>query len=249
MSLLISRDALKNSSIDIVLPCYNPLEDWADTILVRANDLMRHYPDHRFRFIVVNDGSTRNIRDEDIEKLEAGLPELEWISYRQNRGKGYALRTGIERTNSDLIIYTDIDLPYTMDSMLKCIDPVLKGEADLSVAVRNESYYDRLPTGRRILSKGLRKMNKTLLRLKAADTQGGLKVFSPKAKQHFLATTIDRYLFDLEFVYNCSRDKDIRVLTVGSDMRDTIEFSKVPIGALRREGWNFVKLMLQGIFR
>jgi len=176
------------------------------------------------------------------------LPNFEWVSYAQNRGKGYALRQGVEKTTSDIILYTDIDLPYNMNSMLDCLRQIIDGKADLCVAVRNESYYQRLPRRRRYLSKTLRSLNRTLLGLKTSDTQGGLKVFNQKAKRHFLATTIDRYLFDLEFVYLCSRDKDVVVLPVDSDMRDTIEISKMPLSVLWKEGLNFLKLITIGRF-
>jgi glycosyltransferase involved in cell wall biosynthesis len=203
-------------------------------------------PAYTFRYIVVNDGSTKTIAEDEIQLLQSSIPGLQWLSYPVNRGKGYALRHGIRQTNSDIVVYTDIDLPYTTMSMVKCILAVADEGHDLSIAVRNTSYYARLPFGRRILSKGLRNMNKLILRLKTADTQGGLKVFSQKAKRHFLATTIDRYLFDLEFVYLCSRDPEINVEPVPSDMRDTIEFSKVPLSVIRREGWNFLRLMVRG---
>ena len=236
---------MKNSIIDIVLPCYNPIEGWADTIIKRSAELSTLMPGYSFRYTIVNDGSTRNIDEKAIVRLHQFLPNLRWLTYETNRGKGFALRHGINRTTSEVVIYTDIDLPYTAESMAQCVRAVSEEGCDLSIAVRNTSYYARLPIGRRILSKGLRNMNKLILRLKTADTQGGLKVFSSRAKQHFLATTIDRYLFDLEFVYLCSNDPDIEIRPVPSDMRDTIEFSKVPFGVIRKEGWNFLKLMLR----
>jgi glycosyltransferase involved in cell wall biosynthesis len=217
-----------------------------NTIVERSAELNARLPQYRFRYTIVNDGSTRNISDSSIDKLRKALPGLKWMSYPVNRGKGYALRHGIRETTSDIVIYTDIDLPYTTASMAKCILAVADENYDLSIAVRNRSYYARLPFGRRLLSKGLRNMNKTIFRLKTADTQGGLKVFSMKARKHFLETTIDRYLFDLEFVYLCSRDAEVRIAPIPSDMRDTIEFSKVPLSVIRREGWNFLQLMLRG---
>jgi glycosyltransferase involved in cell wall biosynthesis len=205
-------------------------------------------PDYEFHCIVVNDGSSSNVSDRDAENIRSNLPGFEWISYSQNRGKGYALRQGVSKTTSEVVLYTDIDLPYEMDSMVKCLEQIVNGNADLCVAIRNESYYERLPPRRRYLSKSLRSLNRTLLGLKTSDTQGGLKVFNKKARAHFLATTIDRYLFDLEFVYLCSRDKDFTVLPIESNMRDTIEISKMPLSVLWKEGMNFLKLVTIGRF-
>lgn len=237
---------MSNPTIDIVLPCYNPLDDWVDGLIERVGELQTHLPDYTLHCIVVNDGSSRGVDDDDADRLRSDLPSFEWISYSQNRGKGYALRQGVAKTTSDIILYTDIDLPYQMNSMLDCLQQIIDGNADLCVAVRNESYYQRLPTRRRYLSKSLRSLNRILLGLKTSDTQGGLKVFNLKGRNHFLATTIDRYLFDLEFVYLCSRDKGIAVVPIESDMRDTIEISKMPLSVLRKEGMNFLKLITIG---
>ena len=236
---------MQQTIIDIVLPCYNPIDGWVKTIIDRTNDLSERLPQFAFRYTIVNDGSSKGVSPADVDKLKAAIPSLSWISYKTNRGKGFALRKGIETTTSEIVIYTDIDLPYTTESMARCILSVAETGNDLSIAVRNTSYYDRLPTGRRILSKALRNMNKAVLRLKTADTQGGLKVFSQRAKAHFMSTTIDRYLFDLEFVYLCSRDAETTVDPIESDMRDTIEFSKVPLKVIRAEGWNFLKLLMK----
>jgi len=244
--ILFSPHILSKPTIDIVLPCFNPLANWVDTVIERVGEIQSRLPDFDFHCIVVNDGSSQNVDDKDAARLSAVLPDFQWISYAQNRGKGYALRQGITKAKSDVVLYTDIDLPYKMDSMLDCLIQVVDGKADLSVAIRNESYYKRLPARRRYLSKALRSLNRMLLGLKTSDTQGGLKVFNSKGRSHFLATTIDRYLFDLEFVYLCSRDKDVVVLPVESDMRDTIELSKFPLSVLRNEGMNFLKLITIG---
>jgi len=239
---------LSKPTIDIVLPCFNPIEGWIDTVIDRVGEIQTQLPSYDFHCIVVNDGSS-NVDDQDAELLRSSLPNFQWVSYNQNRGKGYAVRQGVALTRSEVVLYTDIDLPYTMHSMLACLMQVIDGTADLCVAVRNESYYARLPPRRRYLSKTLRSLNSTLLGLQTSDTQGGLKVFSRKARKHFLATTIDRYLFDLEFVYLCSRDKEVVVLPVESNMRDTIQISKMPLSVLRKEGMNFLKLITVGRFR
>lgn len=244
--ILFSPHILSKPSIDIVLPCYNPLVDWVDTVIHGVTELQHKLPNYDFRCIVVNDGSVANVSDAHVNQLKSSIPNFQWLSYPQNRGKGYALRYGMGVTTSDIVLYTDIDLPYTMDSMVECLTEIINGNADVCVAVRNASYYELLPPRRRLLSKALRFLNRSLLGLKTSDTQGGLKVFNGKARAHFLATTIDRYLFDLEFVYLCSKDKEIVVLPIESNMRDTIVFSKVPLSMLWKEGVNFLRLVTIG---
>lgn len=58
-------------------------------------------------------------------------------------GKGAAIRAGIARSRAPYTIYTDIDMPYTAESMCEVIDRVFAG-TDVVIAVRNRSYHSRL---------------------------------------------------------------------------------------------------------
>ena len=71
------------------------------------------------RLTVVNDGSPHNITPENIARLKQLMPDIQVVSYEQNRGKGYALRQGVAATEADFYIVTDADFPYTPDSMLR----------------------------------------------------------------------------------------------------------------------------------
>ena len=193
--------------------------------------------------IIVDDGSsTQNIRTGRL-LIEADLPEARWIEYTPNRGKGYALRKGVEAADSAFIIYTDIDFPYTNKSILAIIENLVSGKYDAVIGTRDESYYDNLPSSRRWISHILKKLNALILRLKIPDTQGGLKGFTKELKPVFLKTRIDRYLFDLEFIYLLSRKRNSRILPVKVKLREGVEFSKVRLKILAGEFKNFLKVL------
>ena len=231
--------------IDIVLPCYNPQEGWANNIIQRVAELKSHLDGCELKCIVVNDGSTRNVTEVDVASLKASMDSLRWIHNRENRGKGHALRCGVAESDAPIVLYTDIDLPYEIDSMLKCIQAVSSDGCDVALAVRNQSYYSKLPVSRRWISKILRSMNKVLLRIPTSDTQGGLKVFNRSGREHFLRTTIDRYLFDLEFIRFCARDASIRICPIESNLREGIVFTQVRMSILLSESTNFLKVLLR----
>jgi glycosyltransferase involved in cell wall biosynthesis len=241
----IPPDIATKASIDIVLPCYNPPAGWLDNLVSNIAALRQHYAQRSIKCIVVNDGSREGIGPEDAGRLKDLVDDLQWIAYPANRGKGYALRTGVLQSRADVIMYTDIDFPYSAGSMAACLNTVLNGEADLALAVRNTSYYAQLPAFRRFISKLLRLANHVLLRMRTSDTQGGLKVFNHRGKDIFLSTTIDRYLFDLEFIYLASKQEDIKIQPIEADLREGVEFTSVRMGILLREGWNFVRLLLK----
>ena len=193
---------------------------------------------------MVNDG-TSTISLTDIQKLKDIIPQFVNISYDVNKGKGYALREGIKTSNADVCIYTDIDFPYTTDSFIKIWDQIVKGKTDIAVGVKDKSYYKHVPAGRKFISKILRTGSKNILRLKISDTQCGLKGFNKKGKDIFLKTTINRYLFDLEFIFLVSRQKEVSMVPVEIELKENVQFSSMRTGILLSEGFNFLKIFFK----
>lgn len=232
------------NSLDIILPAYNPLPGWEDIVIGRFQSLVKALPDVKIRLFIVNDGSQRLEENHSAGVIQEVIPDLQWISYKENRGKGYALRQGVKNSTADFVVYTDIDWPYTEESMIGVIR-TLMGSADAVIGKRDENYYTHLPPARRRISRLLRSFNAKLLRLKVDDTQAGLKGFRKNIKDIFLSTTIDRYLFDLEFIYLISAKKEIKVVGYPIALRPGITFSKMNRKILFQEARNFLKIYLR----
>ncbi len=109
------------TSLDIILPAYNPLPGWEEVVIGRFQSLVKALPDVKIRLFIVNDGSSRLDENESLRILQQVIPDLQWISYTENRGKGYALRQGVKKSSADFVVYTDIDWPYTEESMIGVI--------------------------------------------------------------------------------------------------------------------------------
>jgi glycosyltransferase involved in cell wall biosynthesis len=231
------------ASLDIILPVYNPLPAWEEIVIGRFQSLEKALPGLKIRLFVVNDGSQRLDLNTSLPILQTSIPDLQWISYSENRGKGYALRQGVSQSTADLIVYTDIDWPYSEESMIGLIQNLM-GQVDAVIGTRDAAYYNHLPDARKRISKLLRTFNAKLLRLKVADTQAGLKGFRKNVKDVFLSTTIDRYLFDLEFIYLLSGKKEIKVIGFPITLRPGITFSKMNRKILLQEARNFLKIWL-----
>lgn len=232
------------------MPCYNPPEGWAENVIQSYGNVCGLLGETvAVNIILVNDGSGKGIRDEDISLLKSNLPAFEYVAYPQNRGKGYALRQGVAAAKGDLYLYTDIDFPYTTQSLQNVFALLKSGSADVVAGVRDENYYTHVPGPRRRISKILRWMLRTFLRLKVTDTQCGLKGFNAKGKAIFLYTRIDRFLFDLEFIFLSSNEKNLRLQPAQVELRPGIEFSRARLGILARESVNFGWIFLRGIKR
>jgi glycosyltransferase involved in cell wall biosynthesis len=196
--------------------------------------------------IFVNDGSIRNVDQQSLQRLSILVPQIKLLDHKDNRGKGYALREGVQAATGMFIIYTDIDFPYTHASFLRLYAMLENGNADVAIGVRSEEYYQHLPKARVRISKLLKWFIKTFLRIPIADTQCGLKGMNQKGKEIFLRTTIDRYLFDLEFVFLAARG-NLRIRPVEVDLRPEVHLSKMNWKILLQEFGNFLKIFVRSI--
>ena len=107
---------------------------------------------------------------------------------------------------------------------------------------RGETYYLNTPFMRKMISKFLRWMLKTFLKLATDDSQCGIKGFNQKGAAIFLDTQIDRFLFDLEFIKLGSKRK-AKIKPVKVTLKPNVVFSKVNFKILAREAINFVRVL------
>jgi glycosyltransferase involved in cell wall biosynthesis len=230
--------------LNVIVPCYNPPEGWERALAGRFLEFKKMVADltASVGLIVVNDGSSINTDDENFRRLKTALPGVQIVHYRENRGKGYALRQGVAASNSDFHIVTDFDFPYTLASMRR-IATFLIERGGIAAGNRDTAYYDKVPFFRRLLSKALRWVLRNVLRQPVDDSQCGLKGFDNRGKAVFLQTSIDRFLFDLEFLMLAAGT--VPVTPVPVELREGVLFSRVGLKILAAEGRNFLRLVLR----
>lgn len=213
---------------------------------------MRHFTEIKAsvpdaELIIVNDGSTNGLFQE-VQKSFVEHKSVKIVTYEHNKGKGYALRNGVKAGSGDLLIYTDVDFPYTIESFMGIFNQLKNKPTDVAIGIRGEEYYRHLPETRVRISKMLRWLIKTFLRLPTDDTQCGLKGFNQKGKDAFEQTSINRYLFDLEFVFLCGVNK-LQVATVEVKLRPEVQMSKMNWKVLLQESGNFILIFIKSIFK
>ena len=82
--------------------------------------------------IVVSDGST------DATVDIARSFEITTIALRENRGKGYAMRLGVDYARHDILFFVDGDMLNLTDEHIESLlRPVLRGECHMNIGVRN----------------------------------------------------------------------------------------------------------------
>jgi glycosyltransferase involved in cell wall biosynthesis len=98
--------------ISIICPFYN--EAAVIEAAIRRMLANLAFFDRPWELIVVNDGST----DDSFElarAIERENPNLRVIGYANNRGRGYALRTGIAAARGDIVVTTEVDCSWGDD--------------------------------------------------------------------------------------------------------------------------------------
>lgn len=231
--------------LTIVLPCYNPPEKWEVQVVASMREIKEALKNEitSLKLLIVNDGSKSNFQKKHQEYLIENLPAVQFVSYEENKGKGFALRKGVEEVLEGFVIYTDIDFPYEERSLVLLAKTLLNG-AEVALGHRGKDYYDKTPWFRKVVSKTLRWVLKTFLRLPTDDSQCGLKGFDQKGAKVFLDTRIDRFLFDLEFIKLAAKRK-LRIQKVTVDLKPDVQFSRVNLKILIREFANFLKVLFR----
>ncbi len=228
------------TDIDIVQPCYNPLPDWDHSVLEHYRQLTTLLPGVNINLIIVNDGSPKNVLPEQVNYLKQHIPGFRFVEYQPNRGKGYALRKGIEMTTSEAIIYTDIDFPFELHHIPEILG-VLQNGADVVSGVRRKNYYETLSPMRLVASRTSQLLNRVFLKLPFNDTQSGIKGLNRKGREVFLTTTINRYLADTEFLALCAKRR-MSIVPHEVSLREDIHLSKMSLKTFMKELDNFVRI-------
>lgn len=228
--------------LTIVLPMYRPKAGWENNLKqnIQLIDIEFSYS-VSIEYIIVNDGFENGHLLSLFDVLHDAHPNVKFVSYKENMGKGYALRTGVAAASAPVVITTDLDFPYeTRD--IRNVYALLKNGNEIVTGKRNTEYYTATPLKRKIISKACIAMNKHLLKLSLGDAQSGLKGFNKKGKHLFLQTSINRFLVDTEFLVLAKKQKlDIAVLEL--NLRDGIKFSSMGLKVLVTEGKNFYHIL------
>lgn len=113
--------------LSIIIPSYNE----AKTLpLILSKIISVNLPDDVLKDIIIIDDCSIDETASVVSDIIRSYPDekIRYIKLEKNRGKGYAVRTGIQHSIGDIVIIQDADLEYEPNDYNQLITPILEGK-------------------------------------------------------------------------------------------------------------------------
>ncbi len=117
--------------LSVITPMYNEELTIGDCA-ARLIEAMKSF-DSTWELILVNDGSGDNSLN-IISQLAGDDQRIRIVSYKQNRGRGYALRTGFKHCRGRYVVTVESDLNYGKEIISRLYKELLDTGADVVIA-------------------------------------------------------------------------------------------------------------------
>jgi dolichyl-phosphate beta-glucosyltransferase len=195
--------------LSIIIPVYNEEKKISTDLLVALS----FFKNNNFKgeIIVVDDGSTD---DTAIimghKKVNPDYP-VHLISYKPNRGKGYAVKQGILGSKGKIVMFIDSGNCVPYDNILPAIRLIQDGKTEIAHASRflpESKILANRPFHRRFWSWSFRKFIKLYAKLPSylTDSQCGLSLYNGDiARELFSECWSEGFMFDVEVIIRAVR--------------------------------------------
>lgn len=184
---------LRDKRITVVVPAYNEAG--------RLPKVLERIPEFVDEVIVVDDGSSDGTY-EAARKAAERDGRIEVIRLERNCGKGCAMREGVKVSTGDVVVFMDADGQHRPEEIIKLVEPVVSGEADLVVGARKVREAGKRPIQRRLSNVITTRLIRLKLRRYVYDTQSGFRAF----RREFLPEIEgDRYEVETEMLIKAAK--------------------------------------------
>lgn len=213
-------------NIIILIPAYHP----DDKLIEYVSQLNESYVKH---IIVVNDGSGTEYQDifDKCEKHD----KCKVISYENNMGKGFALKTGLKYcmdnfSDYDGVITCDADGQHLLEDTLKITDQLVANKNSLVLGVRDFTLQN-IPWRSRFGNTLTSSIFKFVFHKDISDTQTGLRGIPANLVPFMIDIKGDRFEYETNVLVNCFNNSisilQIPISTVYIDDNGSSHFNAV----------------------
>lgn len=162
--------ALGDPLVSIIVPIYNERE-----LIREVLRRVRALP-FRMQLILVDDGSSDGT-EKILREEEAPKPGTLVLRHPQNRGKGAAIRTGLEHAMGDIVLIQDADLEYQPEELPRLLAPLIRGEASVVYGSRFIGSVKRMRLPNRVANHLLAWLVSLLYGQRITDEATAYKLF------------------------------------------------------------------------
>jgi glycosyltransferase involved in cell wall biosynthesis len=182
----------------IQIPCFNEAEQLPRTLA----DLPREVEGFdTVEWLVIDDGST----DETVEVARAhGVDHL--VRLTSNKGLATGFQAGIDtalKLGADVIVNTDADNQYYGPDVVKLVQPILEGRADMVVGDREVDGIEHFSP----LKKALQRLGSWVVRRASSttvpDTTSGFRAYNREAAIQIVV--VSKFTYTLETIIQAGK--------------------------------------------
>lgn len=213
--------------ISLVIPCYNEENRFEEGFRHYFNYLKKQ--NYSWEIILVNDGSN----DKTLELMNNKQKEhksIELVSYKNNKGKGYALKKAFEKAKAKYILFADID--HSVDiSTVQNFYPYLKNNYQVVIGsrrVKGSKFLKKQNVLRIFLGRCFSLLVRIVVDWRIRDATCGFKAFDREsARKIFSKVSIYDWAFDAEILFLVKKF-NLKIIEVPVSWRD-VAGSKVSL--------------------
>lgn len=189
----------KQIKLSAVIPAYNEERRLPKTL----SSVIDYFNNNNIlsEIIIVDDGSTDKTID-IVESFLKNYKNISLIKLPQNRGKGFAVKTGVMSANYPYVIFFDADGSTPISEIDKLLEHIENNDIVIGSRYADKNTVKRMQTfPRRVVGKIANFLTSKLLFSDIKDVRCGFKIFrNDVAKRIFNEQTISGWGFDPEIL-------------------------------------------------
>jgi glycosyltransferase involved in cell wall biosynthesis len=191
-----------NKEISFILPVYNNYES-CELGLERLFSSPKFGEITNNEFILVDDGSDDFLKFKELAKKFKCI----YLRLDKNTGKGAALALAFQHASGSYIVFTDSDMPFSIENLLNISRLIIEDDFDLIIGDRTKRMENKKKVVflRYYLGRVFNHFSSRLLGFVSQDSQCGLKAFKGDiGRKLFKNITVNRFSIDAEILFRAS---------------------------------------------